>query len=228
MIYVMSDIHGMYEKYVKMLELIEFSEDDDMYIIGDVVDRGEQSAEILLDMMKRPNVFPIVGNHELMTMNVLDIMFNGESEDQPASFEEMMTNWFENGGAQTLNSISKLSEAQRLNVLDYLSDFTGYQTVDAGDKSFIMVHAGFDNFRPERRLSDYSVGELVWHQPDPEFRYFEDESIYVISGHTPTLAFTGEPRIIHKNGNILIDCGACFEGRRLACLCPDTMEEFYV
>ena len=75
MTYVMSDLHGMYDKYIGMLELIGFSDEDDMYIIGDVVERGEQPAEILLDMMKRPNVFPIIGNHEAMALNVLDVMF---------------------------------------------------------------------------------------------------------------------------------------------------------
>ena len=31
-----------------------------------------------------------------------------------------------------------------------------------------------------------------------------------------------------KNNFIAIDCGACFENGTLACLCLDTMEEFYV
>ena len=65
MTYVMSDIHGMFEKYMKMLELIGLSEEDTLYILGDVVDRGEKPAEVLLDMMKRSNVYPVMGNHEV-------------------------------------------------------------------------------------------------------------------------------------------------------------------
>lgn len=61
MIYVMSDIHGMYDKYIKMLDLIELSGDDELYILGDVVDRGDKPVEVLLDMMNRPNVYPIIG-----------------------------------------------------------------------------------------------------------------------------------------------------------------------
>ena len=228
MTYVMSDIHGMYDKYIKMLKLIEFSDDDDMYIIGDVIDRGEHSAEVLSDMMERPNVYPVIGNHELMAMNVLDIMFNGERKKQPVSFDDMLSDWIINGGLFTLESISGLSEDRRLDVLDYLSEFTNYETVDIEDRTYIMVHSGFDNFSPERKLTDYSVHELVWHRTDPDIRYFADKDIYVISGHTPTFGICGEPRIIHGNGNILIDCGACFEKGKLACLCLDTMEEFYV
>ena len=60
MYYVMSDIHGEYEKYLLMLELIHFSEKDFMFILGDVVDRGQKPVSVLLDMMSRPNVFPIM------------------------------------------------------------------------------------------------------------------------------------------------------------------------
>ncbi|MBR6834691.1 MAG: metallophosphoesterase, partial [Oscillospiraceae bacterium] len=54
MVYVMSDIHGEYDKYRRMLEKIRFSDNDILYILGDVVDRGPEPAKILLDMMKRP------------------------------------------------------------------------------------------------------------------------------------------------------------------------------
>ena len=49
MIYVMSDIHGCYEKYLKMLNKIKFSSDDTLYILGDVVDRGPEGMKALLD-----------------------------------------------------------------------------------------------------------------------------------------------------------------------------------
>ena len=227
MTYVISDIHGMYDKYISILNLIGFSDDDELYVLGDAVDRGDKPAEVLLDMMKCPNVYPIIGNHELMTMSVLDVMFNGE-KDSSVPMEALLGDWLINGGAVTLDSISKRSVAERLDIIDYLSEFTNFETVDIGNKSFIMVHSGFENFSPDRKLSDYSAEELAWHKQDPSVRYFADESVYVISGHTPTRALIGESKIIHGSGNILIDCGACFEQGKLACLCLDTMEEFYV
>ena len=228
MIYAMSDLHGMYDKYIKMLELIGFSDDDELFVIGDVVDRGEKPVELLLDIMQRPNVFPIIGNHELMALNVLDVMFNGINGQSQIPVEALLGDWLINGGAVTLDGIAKLSDPDRLAVIDYMSDFMLCETVDIAEKTFIMVHSGFENFRSERKLSDYSVGELVWHRQDPASRYFEDENVYVVSGHTPTITINGEARIIHGNGNIMIDCGACFGEGRLACLCLDTMEEFYV
>ena len=47
MTYVMSDIHGQYEKYAQMLEKISFSDEDTLYILGDVLDRGDHSMKIL-------------------------------------------------------------------------------------------------------------------------------------------------------------------------------------
>ena len=40
MTYVMSDLHGHYQKYLQMLDMIHFSDNDDLYMLGDVVDRG--------------------------------------------------------------------------------------------------------------------------------------------------------------------------------------------
>lgn len=44
---------------------------------------------------------------------------------------------------------------------------------------------------------------------------------------TPTLAVSGKPEIFRSHNNILIDCGATYGGR-LACLCLDTMREYYI
>ena len=39
MIYYMSDVHGAYERYLKMLEAINFSDEDTLYVLGDAIDR---------------------------------------------------------------------------------------------------------------------------------------------------------------------------------------------
>ena len=61
-----------------MLEKIRFSDNDILYILGDVVDRGPEPAKILLDMMKRPNVVPLLGNHEAMAYPVLEKLADKE------------------------------------------------------------------------------------------------------------------------------------------------------
>lgn len=71
MIYVMSDIHGKYDKYIQMLKQIHFSEKDTMYILGDMIDRGEKGMELLIDLMERKNVISLMGNHEYMALQCL-------------------------------------------------------------------------------------------------------------------------------------------------------------
>lgn len=64
MIYVCSDIHGHYDAYAALLTHIDLQSDDTLYILGDVIDRGLDGVKILQDMMARPNIVPILGNHE--------------------------------------------------------------------------------------------------------------------------------------------------------------------
>ena len=66
--YVMSDLHGEYEKYLEMLKKIKFTDDDVLYVLGDVVDRGKHPIKILQDMMQRFNVYPLIGNHDYMCL----------------------------------------------------------------------------------------------------------------------------------------------------------------
>ncbi|MBP1550564.1 MAG: metallophosphoesterase, partial [Oscillospiraceae bacterium] len=49
----MSDLHGQYKKYISMLDKIGFCDDDTLYVLGDIVDRGSGVVELLRDMMSR-------------------------------------------------------------------------------------------------------------------------------------------------------------------------------
>ena len=76
--YVVSDIHGDYGSYRKLLDVISFNYNDTLYIIGDICDRGLYSAELYLDIMARKNVISIKGNHEFMAEKVLPYLFGFE------------------------------------------------------------------------------------------------------------------------------------------------------
>lgn len=233
MTYVMSDIHGEYEKYLAMLEKIGFGDDDTLYILGDVVDRGERPIEILTDMMSRPNVYPIVGNHELMAMDMLRTLSVEITEENYASQinEDIMSHlleWQNEGGDTTMKQFRKLSVEQRGDVLDYLEEFTPYELVKVGERRFLLVHGGLGNFSPEKELEDYTLEELTFMRHCYSKQYFNSDSFYIVTGHTPTIAYNGKAEIFEKNNNICIDCGATFENGRLACLCLDTMIPYYI
>lgn len=65
-VYVMSDVHGLKDRYDRMMENIH--EEDTLYILGDVIDRGPDGIVILQDVMQRSNVKMLMGNHEYMML----------------------------------------------------------------------------------------------------------------------------------------------------------------
>lgn len=67
----MSDLHGCYDKYKEMLKKINLNENDTLYILGDIVDRGDGGIKILIDMLNRKNVVPLLGNHDYVAFSVL-------------------------------------------------------------------------------------------------------------------------------------------------------------
>ena len=50
---------------------LNLQDTDILYILGDVVDRGWKPMEILQDMMSRPNVIPIAGNHDMIAREIM-------------------------------------------------------------------------------------------------------------------------------------------------------------
>lgn len=232
MIYVMSDIHGMYDKYIKMMDLIELKENDTLFVLGDIIDCGKDSMKIIKDMMKRPNVFGIFGNHELMMADCINIITCEITNELLDNINEeklnKIYNWMNNGAFQTIHEFKKLKNEEQKDIIEYLMEFSAYEEVTVNGNYYLLVHAGLGDFSEEKPLDEYDVDDFVWKRPDWNHPYFNDANKFVVVGHTPTIGITGKPEIFYKNNFIVIDCGACFENGMLACLCLDTMEEFYV
>lgn len=232
MTYVLSDLHGQYEKYRKMLELIHFSDRDELYVLGDIVDRGEGSVEILRDMSMRYNVFPILGNHDMTAVIILRKLCVEITEENYAStltpeFMKILALWQSDGGQTTLNGFKKLSLDEREGLIEYMEEFAPYETVETGGKRFILVHGGIPFEKRHVPLHFHSVHEIVTERPDYTKQYFNNT--YLVTGHTPTLHIdeANPGKIYIKNGHIALDCGAGF-GLPLGCLCLEDFREFYV
>ena len=232
MIYVLSDVHGQADRYRAMLEKISFDSADTLYVLGDVLDRGPEPMKILLDMMSRPNVVPILGNHEFMAAYCLRFLLKEITDDTIAELDDVqwaaLEEWFLNGGRSTLAAFHRLSPEARLEVWDYLGGFSLYEELSVGGRDYLLVHAGLENFSPDRPPGDYALHELIFGRPDYGRPYYLDK--YVVTGHTPTQAIPYNPepgRIFQRNNHIAIDCGCAFGGS-LGAICLDTGEEFYV
>ena len=253
--YVTSDIHGEYDKFIKLLDKINFSDTDTLYILGDVVDRGPEPVKILLKIMEMPNVIPIVGNHELMAMECMDFLVQEITEDalmnmSPEKIDNLI-NWHYNGCGTTLAGFRRLDAETREEVSEFIKDFSIFEEVevirqrkDKADRNktdkikdgesvkYLLVHAGLGNYSPGKKMEDYSLYDLVWERADYNVAYYpRRKNFYVITGHTPTMLIEENPNpgyIYRYKNHIAIDCGACFKGGRLAAICLETDEEFYV
>lgn len=230
--YVISDIHGEYDKFIELLDKIKLKDTDTLYILGDILDRGPHPIRTLLKIKEMPNAVCIIGNHEVMALKCLDFLYDEVTEEAIDNLEdEMIENlltWMYNGSKTTIDEYRELDAHTKTQVIEFLKGFPAYKQVSVGGKEFLLVHAGLGDFCAEKKLEDYELFDLVWTRPDYDVKYFEDR--FVVTGHTPTQSIIGNPKpgyIFRKNNHIAIDCGAHYPGGRLAAICLDTDEEFY-
>ncbi len=213
MTYVISDLHGYsIEKLKKLLEKANFDEDDFLYILGDVIDRnGDGGVGILEWLLTQPNVQLITGNHEAMLLSC-DFIFDEVTETNIEKLNEkqfgILQNYILNGGGVTLRNLKKLDKQTRFDIVDYLRDCPLYEAVTVGSTDYILVHSGFDNFSPDRKISDYSPDELIWAEPEIDTEYYEN--VHTVFGHTPTSLFgeNHKGKIVRTRTWTCIDCGA--------------------
>ena len=227
--YVLSDLHGRYDLYIKMLDKIKFGKEDTLYILGDCVDRGDEGLKIVLDIAERDNVIALMGNHDFLALSILSNLDKGFKSGQLEDMRYLIDIWKMDGGMPTYNEYKKLSPEERKLALMTIDGFRNYAEVKIGEREFVLCHGGIRDYSEDRPLSDYTVEDIVFYREDYSKPKFAKRGKYLITGHTPTAAIEGseEGKIYKNHDHIAIDCGAVF-GYGLGCICLDTMEEFYV
>ena len=216
--YVLSDLHGQYDKFMDMLKLTKFNDNDKMYILGDIFDRGPDPLKILDYIICKKNIDFIPGNHEYMFLEFYN------------TYDARL--WSCNGGRTTMTQLMKRGEDYLKALYDYL---TKLPLVKVHDK-FILTHAGL--YLPKNQ-NQYTLQEILNLQ-NAEFNLWSRSNINnerqykdytVICGHTPTLYVDPDQdqmSIVRRKGTIYIDCGATFSDGRLACLRLEDNKEFYI
>lgn len=220
----MSDLHGCYDKYKEMLKKINLNEKDTLYILGDIVDRGNGGIKILIDMMNRKNIVPLLGNHDYVAFSVLKHLIK---KTKPDWWDEIRADWVKDGGDVTEKAFMELDENEQKTILDFITNFNVYEMIKVGENKFLLSHAGIDNYENGKEFDEYELYDFITGRMDYDKVYSED--FYFVSGHTPTELIDKNyaGRIYKKNKHIAIDCGAVF-GYPLGCICLDNMQEFYV
>ena len=203
--YAVGDIHGSYTKLVNLFEHCTAHcgpRDPCFVFIGDYIDRGPQSREVVNLLIELQSSAPeqfvcLRGNHEEMLASASE----GRGE----------VLWLENGGHETLDSYG-VSHADAIPV-EHLAWFKSLPLAISDGKRF-FVHAGI---RPGVPLEQQEKHVMLWIR-EPFLSDRRDHGQYIVHGHTP--AATG--KVEHLPNRLNIDTGAVFGGPLSAAIFDDT------
>lgn len=223
--YIMADIHGEYEMFLTMLEKISFSENDELYIAGDIIDKGKDSVKLAKHIFQHANMYAVLGNHEHLFLQHYHSL-SAEHNENRGWVLEKLREYFPDG---------ELLDWETVNFIDSLPLY-----IEKED--FICVHAGvpLDSSGRPVSLADATVGQLVNDRrfKEPSLRHYGEKCIFF--GHTQTNCISGEckilgyprdktkkPSTVSDFYKIHLDTGAWSHGV-LSCFAIDSLRAYYV
>jgi len=213
--YVTSDLHGYpLEKFKHLLEQAGFGKGDELYVLGDVIDRnGDGGIEMLRWMIKQPEIHFLRGNHEDMLLKSLFLFEESSPAYVSRSQYSAFSCWVWNGGEPTINSLRELKKnnpAAFDEIISYLQKAPVYRELTVDGRRYILTHGGIGNYEQGRPLDSYEDDDFIWFRPDIDTEYGDDAK--VICGHTPVFLFGEEyaGRPLVRETWIDIDTGAAY------------------
>lgn len=220
--YAISDIHGNCATFKRALDQLQLSPSDELYILGDYVDRGPDTRGVIntiIDLQQKGyRVNCIKGNHEVYMHNALVAKKDDENH---------LRHWWRAGGEETIASYLLEPDGQDLHQdlsdhLTWIASLAWY--IDLGD--FLLVHGGL-NFKAADPLADKeSLVQIRRWYNDINHEWLGDR--WILHGHTPTPKWTIEGQLypnIHPYPAYNIDAG-CFHWKTgLGHLCILNMDQ---
>lgn len=189
---IIGDVHGHYEGLMTLLESIAPGSDDQIYFLGDLIDRGPNSAQVV-SFVQESGYACLLGNHEQL---MLDALPDGRT------FPPALQAWLYSGGKATVASYGDAGIL--LDHVEWMKTLPTY--LDLGD--LWLVHAGV---HPRLPLEAQTTQEFCWIRD--EFHssykpYFPDKLI--ITGHTITFTLpkVAPGELAQGQGWLDIDTGA--------------------
>lgn len=202
------DIHGCLDPLKKLVE--QLPREDELVFLGDYVDRGPQSAQVIDYMIELTKIRAcrfLMGNHEVLMVKAI--------QDDKA-----IPLWLYNGGDATLKSYGLsagdwVDSKDRSALLPGFMDFFRTLSFYHEDDSAIYVHAGIDI--SIEKLAEQDSEVLLWIRD----KFFRNSAKWrgkpVVFGHTPTRTMGLDPGSIFKMGAFYgIDTGCVYGGHLTA------------
>lgn len=256
MIYAMSDIHGCIEDIHKQMEQVDLSEDNRIVFLGDYIDYGNSSYQVLQyiwDLQKKygdKKVIVLKGNHEQMFLEWIDDyrnLYSDGTEEYP-----IFNDWLRTDFECDANTISTFISDQQMNFLNQISRTCSMETINKEAVQMVLsahevliewirkmpsyyetekqifVHAGVDEEAGEYWMWGTSDDILLGKFPATKGKFYKT----IIAGHVGTgsrdLAGDRNYHDVYFDGesHYYID-GSVYNGGKLLLLAYDEEKDKY-
>lgn len=209
--WVIPDVHGCFHTLKSLLEKqIGISKEDELFFLGDMIDRGKYSKQVLDYLMDLENkgylIKAIKGNHEVYFLET----YYSEQTHKPRLFGKANSKdflfWQNQGGKETLDSfgVKKMTDIPE-SYIQWVEKLPYYYLTD----KFVIVHAGL-NFSKNNPFEDTDFMLI-----NTNFTVIPSKigNRTIIHGHRP-LSMEGIETLVKEKDNyhyICLDNGCCYK-----------------
>lgn len=209
--YAVSDLHGRLDLWNQISNYCK--PDDEIYFLGDAIDRGPDSIELMLKLIKDKRVIYLLGNHEVNFYMWIKHFLGEERNDRIYELNVL------NGGEKTMSDFASLSLLEQGIIKGFLAS-ASYKMLITNDqkKKIYLSHSGAHPDYNETEilylcqkgfipwLCDTTHIQVPW--PDPDY-----PNTYIIHGHMPVqnlylydISLTiCRPQVMHYAGGHKVD-----------------------
>jgi serine/threonine protein phosphatase 1 len=181
--WVIPDIHGCLKTVTSLVnELIRPMRSDELYFLGDYVDRGPDSKGVI-DLIRRMqkegyNVTALKGNHEDFMVELYDAEMKSKNAWWHNFGNKKHKAWLDIGGKPTLSSfdVAHIRDIPP-DYIEWMRSLPHFVELDR----FVLVHAGL-NFRNEDPYED--LRSMLWLR-EYEIKPEKIGGRRIIHGHVP-------------------------------------------
>ena len=183
-----SDIHGGIHLLKELLKKVNYTTNDYLFIIGDILEKGPYSLETLqyiMELSKNENVYVLIGNNDFVLINIL----NDEKIDKYLTYINKTNSIYKdfikyfNYNITNEDSLLNLNKLIRKNFSKEIEFILNLPTIIETDK-LLFAHAS---------ITDYNNLENLDYKEVTKYDYFMRKDFYLpkrlIIGHYPSVAY---------------------------------------
>lgn len=188
------DIHGCATALETLLSAINPTSQDTLVTLGDYVDRGPRSADVierLIELGSSVRLIPLLGNHELMMKGA----FQGPTD---------LDFWLDCGGEETLESYGGTFDDVPPSHWAFIEHCRHFYETD----KYFFVHA---NYLPNISLNEQPENVLFWEHIVQRIPQPHENGKKAVVGHTPQ-----QDGSIRDLGHLLLLDTYCYGGKWLS------------